>query len=75
VGGRVGWDRYGWLVVEGRSEPALGGSRGPGGWALVGTGLAEQAGVMVGTVTINEVLDGHVVLDVECLDRIYLVRK
>jgi len=24
------------------------------------------------TVTVNEVLDGHVVLDIECLDRIYL---
>jgi hypothetical protein len=24
------------------------------------------------TVTVNEVLDGHVVLDLECLDRIYL---
>jgi len=27
---------------------------------------------MVTTVTVNDVLDGHVVLDVECLDRIYL---
>ncbi|HYB39180.1 MAG TPA: hypothetical protein VEF72_27965 [Mycobacterium sp.] len=26
---------------------------------------------MAATVTINDVLDGHVVLDVECLDRIY----
>jgi hypothetical protein len=24
------------------------------------------------TVTVNDVLDGHVVLDIECLDRIYL---
>ena len=23
-------------------------------------------------VTVNEVLDGHVVLDIECLDRMYL---
>ena len=23
-------------------------------------------------VTVNEVLDGHVVLDIECLDRVYL---
>jgi hypothetical protein len=45
---------------------------GPGGWALVGAGLAGQAGVMAGTVTINDVLDGHVGLDVECMDRIYL---
>ncbi|MGH8828402.1 MAG: hypothetical protein ACRDVZ_12595, partial [Jiangellaceae bacterium] len=27
---------------------------------------------MTGTLTVNEVLDGHVQLDVECLDRIYL---
>ena len=27
---------------------------------------------MAATVTVNEVLNGHVVLDVECLDRIYL---
>ncbi len=28
--------------------------------------------VMAAVVTVNDVLDGHVVLDVECLDRIYL---
>ena len=27
---------------------------------------------MAGTATVNDVLDGHVVLDVDCLDRIYL---
>ena len=27
---------------------------------------------MAATVTVNDLLDGHVVLDVECLDRIYL---
>ena len=27
---------------------------------------------MAETVTVNDVLDGHVVLDIECLDRIYL---
>jgi hypothetical protein len=27
---------------------------------------------MAATVTVNDVLDGHVVLDVECMDRIYL---
>ena len=27
---------------------------------------------MAGTVTVNDVLDGHVGLEVECLDRIYL---
>src|ERR1700741_1424356 len=31
-----------------------------------------QAVVMAATVTVNDVLDGHVSLDVECLDRIYL---
>jgi hypothetical protein len=25
-------------------------------------------------VTVNDVLDGHVVLDLECLDRVYLMR-
>ena len=44
----------------------------PRGWALVRPGLADQAGGMAATVTVNEVLDGHVGLDVECLDRIYL---
>jgi hypothetical protein len=41
---------------------------GPGGWALVRLGLAEETVIMAGTVTINDVLDGHVVLDVDCLD-------
>jgi hypothetical protein len=27
---------------------------------------------MAKLVTVNDVLDGHVVLDLECLDRIYL---
>jgi hypothetical protein len=27
---------------------------------------------MVKPVTVNDVLDGHVVLDLECLDRVYL---
>src|ERR1700756_726754 len=27
---------------------------------------------MAGVLTVNDVLDGHVVLDIECLDRIYL---
>ena len=25
-------------------------------------------------VTASEILDGHVVLDIECLDRVYLMR-
>ena len=39
---------------------------------MVRTGLAGQAVGMAATVTVNDVLDGHVGLDVECLDRIYL---
>jgi hypothetical protein len=27
---------------------------------------------MVRVVTLNDVLDGHVALDIECMDRIYL---
>ena len=27
---------------------------------------------MAAAVTVNDLLDGHVVLDIECLDRIYL---
>jgi len=27
---------------------------------------------VMATVTVNDLLDGHVVLDVQCLDRIYL---
>jgi hypothetical protein len=34
--------------------------------------VAAQAVVMSEIVTVNDVLDGHVLLDVECLDRIYL---
>jgi hypothetical protein len=33
---------------------------------------AEVATMAQLPVTVNEVLDGHVVLDLECLDRIYL---
>ena len=45
MGGRVGWDRCGWLLVEKRSEPALRRSAArPRGWALVRTGWADQAG-------------------------------
>ena len=34
--------------------------------------VAVSAVEMAATVTVNDVLDGHVVLDLECLDRIYL---
>jgi hypothetical protein len=33
---------------------------------------AIQAANQTGTVTISQVLDGHVLLDLECLDRVYL---
>jgi hypothetical protein len=33
---------------------------------------AVHAGLMAATVTVNDVLDGHVGLDLECMDRIYL---
>jgi hypothetical protein len=39
---------------------------------MVRAGLTDQAVGMAATVTVNDVLDGHVGLDVECLDRIYL---
>ena len=34
--------------------------------------LAEQGGCHVDVVTVPEMLDDHTVLDIECLDRIYL---
>src|SRR5271166_2297882 len=47
-----------------------------GGWApqarLVRPARCDQAEEMAATVTINDVLDGHVGLDIECMDRIYL---
>ena len=44
-GWRVGWGRWGWLLVEKRSEPALRRfAASPRGWALARTGLADQAG-------------------------------
>ena len=39
---------------------------------MVRTGLAEKAVGMAATVTVNDVLDGHVGLDLECPDRVYL---
>jgi hypothetical protein len=32
----------------------------------------RQVVIMVRVMTVNDVLDGHVVLDIECLDRVYL---
>src|SRR6476469_9566019 len=61
------------MVVEKRSEPALRRSRrrrAAGRWS--GPPWPTRLAVMAATVTINDVLDGHVVLDLECLDRIYL---
>ena len=39
---------------------------------LVRRSCCGQAVGMAATVTVNDVLDGHVALDIECLDRIYL---
>src|SRR5207302_4367287 len=44
--------------------------RETGRWS--GGSSASRLAVMVTTVTVNDVLDGQVVLDLECLDRIYL---
>ena len=41
-----------------------------GGWS--GPAWPTRLAVMAATVTVNDVLDGRVGLDVECLDRIYL---
>src|SRR6476659_3297496 len=41
-------------------------------WGLVRRLRCGQAVKMAATVTINDVLDGHVGLEIECLDRIYL---
>ena len=44
--------------------------REAGRWS--GPAWSTRLAVMAATVTVNDVLDGHVGLDVECLDRIYL---
>ena len=57
MGGRVGWDRCGWLLVEGRSEPALRRSRrrrGAGRWS--GPAWPARLAVLAETVTVNDVL-------------------
>src|SRR4029079_12882837 len=67
------WDRCCWFVVEKRSEPALGWSRRrreAGRWSA--PAWPTRLAVMAAVVTVNDVLDGHVGLDIECLDRIYL---
>src|SRR3981081_1423508 len=56
-----------------RSEPALRRSRRrreAGRWS--GSAWSTRLAVMAAVVTVNDVLDGHVGLDVECLDRVYL---
>jgi hypothetical protein len=59
-------------VLRGRSDAGPSG----GGWAwkagLVRPACCGQSEGMAATVTINDVLDGHVGLDLECPDRIYL---
>src|SRR5207245_8509991 len=41
------------------------------GWGWLTSSGADSLWVMA-SVTVNDLLDGHVVLDVQCLDRIYL---
>src|ERR1019366_7765199 len=40
------------------------------GW--LGVSGLSHSGVMAESLTVNDLLDGHVALDLECLDRIYL---
>src|SRR5712664_340111 len=68
----------------GRSELALGDAASPRccraacwpdapGWLMLKVrGSGPEAGMSGRVVTVNEVLDGHAVLDIECLDRVYL---
>jgi hypothetical protein len=37
-------------------------------------GMVAEGGMGARVVTVNEVLGGHVALDIECLDRVYLMR-
>src|SRR5258706_4515591 len=69
---------------QGRSELALGDAASPrccraacwrdaaGRLMLKVRGSGPEAGMSGRVVTVNEVLDGHAVLDIECLDRVYL---
>ena len=72
VGGRRWRERCGWSLLEERSDAGLSGSRRrreAGRWSACG----QRARLPVmATVTVNELLDGHVGLDLECLDRVYL---
>jgi hypothetical protein len=58
-------DRPGWWPDLACSLRA-GGSLDPESW------VAEAMVVSTHVVTVNDVLDGHVGLDIQCLDRIYL---
>ena len=71
-GGWVGRFACGDAGVAGavRRRPLGGGCAGKAG--LVRPACWGQAEGMAATVTVNDVLDGHVGLDMECLDRIYL---
>ena len=70
-GWRVGWDRWGWPLVEKRSSLPLTIRGVAARLALARTDWPTRLAVTA-AVTTNDVLDGHVGLDVECLDRIYL---
>src|SRR6516162_6401197 len=53
-------------VLRGGPTPAS------GPWAGRAVRLRPGLSFMAATVTVNDLLDGHVGLDIECLDRIYL---
>jgi hypothetical protein len=52
--------------LRGRSDAGLKAAGWPSG------SVAARLVIMAVTVTVNDLLDGHVGLDIECLDRIYL---
>jgi hypothetical protein len=39
---------------------------------LASIGVVAEGGMGARVVTVSEILDGHVALDIECLDRVYL---
>jgi hypothetical protein len=47
-------------------------SDGASWFILTCRGMVAEGGMGARVVTVNEALDGHVALDIECLDRVYL---
>jgi hypothetical protein len=73
VGGRLGGiAAVGGVCGSGLTLSSAG--RGAAVRLTAGRGRSWAAGlaVMATTVTVNDVLDGRVVLDLQCLDRVYL---